>query len=1509
MKPYKNKLQLFKLILFTCIFSIQLFAQGDCMDEGALNYNPSSLTSDGCLYDPFEWTQSTTQSFYVINELLGQPCSDLGLESESCVDPIPVELSYGDSSSYFVIGAMCGESNVQVGSTQWVGAPSTIVVMGPDGVTPGTEEYCFEGLSFPIVLPADIPTFKIYDALRDIHYDAIFTECFDLSNEVSDCAWANMGFSNISSLTFKFEDVLGCIDSQACNYNQSAYTDDGSCIYPGECETCSGETDGSGVVIDDDDDNDGICNNDDICEGFDDNIDFDSDGIADGCDNCPNDEFNDLDNDGVCGDVDLCDGFDDNLDSDGDGLADGCDDCPNDELNDSDNDGVCGDVDLCDGFDDNVDTDGDSLADGCDDCPNDEFNDSDNDGVCGDVDLCNGFDDNVDSDGDSLADGCDSCPNDFENDSDDDGVCGDIDTCNGFDDNVDTDGDGIADGCDICDGFDDNVDTDGDSLADGCDDCPNDEFNDSDNDGVCGDVDLCDGFDDNLDSDDDGIADGCDAEPNCASNDTDCNGDCAGTAFIDLCGFCVGGETLLEECTCEDYEKDCAGNCPGSTYLGNLSEYQYSSLGELISNYLITDEDGFLVLDNDSLSIEFGPDWYLGENGIVIGHDCNGECSGNNIIDCTEVCQPIGLYSGDYFDTCCESASIDCSGLCDGENIIDDSDGCCFSGDIGCDGLCNSGLVSDECDVCDGGNNLDNDGVLFGPDVDCTGTCFGDAIEQNYYEDLDNDGLGTGVPSYDCSANHFEGDGWVLNNSDEDDDCYSNWHDCDGICDGSAVEDCLGNCSTEVGYIGNTEILDENGFDCNNECAGEANIDDCGTCVGGTTNNEPCFCSEEVKDCLGNCPNGTTFIGNTGFLDEQGIDCDGVCNGDEYLDCLGSCSSDDAFIGNTGFLDGFGNNFAGDCNGNELPHYVYSFSEEINIPPNMGMSVFIHLEGFHDIPINEVTIDINFPIELFTPFEVVGINSFSDENYQLEYAIDLNTHNIHIDLASLGSDLIIQDEDVFEITGFSGNGDIEFGEFIFSNITTTGNSSILEYLSYNGQIMISDFYVNLLGSVGYYSNGQRTPNVELTLNGETTLAQTYTDDSETDSNGFFEFLEILPGSYLVTPTKNTILDLGSEISSMDASQIARGSVGLIELSAYQQLAADVTLNGNISGLDASKVARYNIGEIDALNESNTHWIFYPEDLDIADLMINAINNGNSTISADCVYDPNTLGNVCSGGQLVGETCSDLMVNSPDCPFFLSIRLGDVTGNWNPSSILSMSSNRNIDPIEIEITENEFSLPIRILDTEEMEGIDISIQFNNELFRLDNISFLQNELSDLGYNLLYHEEEGIITISSYAMMNLLNIEEFIKLDFSIIEPEFYYGEIQITEFKFNEMESESGFEIIDEFDNSIITNHIIINSNILEIDNAILPQNYQLYQNIPNPFNPITEISFDIPRSSQVSIEIYDIKGEKIAILIDSNLSAGHHKIIWDASNNPGGIYFYRLVTDEYQETHKMILLK
>ncbi len=94
----------------------------------------------------------------------------------------------------------------------------------------------------------------------------------------------------------------------------------------------------------------------------------------------------------------------------------------------------------------------------------------------------------------------------------------------------------------------------------------------------------------------------------------------------------------------------------------------------------------------------------------------------------------------------------------------------------------------------------------------------------------------------------------------------------------------------------------------------------------------------------------------------------------------------------------------------------------------------------------------------------------------------------------------------------------------------------------------------------------------------------------------------------------------------------------------------------------------------------------------------------------------------------------------------------------------------------------------------------------------------------------------------------------------------------------------------------------------------IPLTYSLYQNYPNPFNPSTIIRYELPKSGNVQINIYDALGKEVRLLIDEEQNAGTYNILWDGNNNYGqrvssGIYFYRIVTGSFVQTKKMILMK
>jgi len=92
-------------------------------------------------------------------------------------------------------------------------------------------------------------------------------------------------------------------------------------------------------------------------------------------------------------------------------------------------------------------------------------------------------------------------------------------------------------------------------------------------------------------------------------------------------------------------------------------------------------------------------------------------------------------------------------------------------------------------------------------------------------------------------------------------------------------------------------------------------------------------------------------------------------------------------------------------------------------------------------------------------------------------------------------------------------------------------------------------------------------------------------------------------------------------------------------------------------------------------------------------------------------------------------------------------------------------------------------------------------------------------------------------------------------------------------------------------------------------NSLTTDNYSLSQNYPNPFNPGTVISYQLPVVSYISLIVYDVLGNEVKSLVNEKQNAGSYSVEFNAAALPSGVYFYKLVTEKFSETKKMILVK
>lgn len=293
----------------------------------------------------------------------------------------------------------------------------------------------------------------------------------------------------------------------------------------------------------------------------------------------------------------------------------------------------------------------------------------------------------------------------------------------------------------------------------------------------------------------------------------------------------------------------------------------------------------------------------------------------------------------------------------------------------------------------------------------------------------------------------------------------------------------------------------------------------------------------------------------------------------------------------------------------------------------------------------------------------------------------------------------------------------------------------------------------------------------------------------------------------------------------------------------------------------------------------------------------ATNTGNGTIRAQIdtviVSAPLTVG---SSATIVIEDFSDLSgytltgtkVNLPQCSFVRDTLIfisspssGRLTYSLTTGGTSALYLNK-----EIQISGAPQKLSIQVYGDGKKHWL------RGEFKDADNEVFLINFTSgDPGINWIDTWEYIEVNLSD-AVPSWINPNAVLTFPIKWIRT--YLVET-------NDAKKDNGSICFDDFRAHFITT---------DVDEVInLPNEFSLEQNYPNPFNSSSVIKYSIPKSSQVSLKIFNTLGEEIETLVNEEKLTGTHNITFNANNIPSGVYFYRLQAGDFVQTRKLILLK
>ncbi len=246
-----------------------------------------------------------------------------------------------------------------------------------------------------------------------------------------------------------------------------------------------------------------------------------------------------------------------------------------------------------------------------------------------------------------------------------------------------------------------------------------------------------------------------------------------------------------------------------------------------------------------------------------------------------------------------------------------------------------------------------------------------------------------------------------------------------------------------------------------------------------------------------------------------------------------------------------------------------------------------------------------------------------------------------------------------------------------------------------------------------------------------------------------------------------------------------------------------------------------------------------------------------------------------------------------------------------------------------ISESEFTVPVLISHDEALAAMDIPLAYS-EGVTLTSVSFENTAVADFDVKIAnIDQQNNRVSIGLVDMVDAPKADAYLKpaasgsntvvvLHFRLddanlqsIQIEAYVSDNPAHELMFVYNEMVDGLPEVRDLAPEFEGGSVSLSS---RAPNAALPTDFALSQNVPNPFNPSTDISFALPKDSKVSLTIYNVLGQQVKVLVDDYLRAGNQTVSWDGTDATGrtvasGVYFYKLNASEFSSTKKMMMLK